>query len=211
MSKNNSRGRRGRFISFEGVDGAGKSTQLDALCATLRQRGIDVLQTREPGGTALGEELRALMLGRTMAPLTETLLMFAARNEHVLTCIAPALSQGRWILCDRFTDASFAYQGAGRGIEDDRIQTLARWVHPTVLPELTILVDIDPLEAQRRRAQARAADRFEAENYVFFARVRAAYLARASAEPERFFLVDGALAPQKVSAMILERIQAWLP
>jgi len=202
---------RGRLITLEGVDGAGKSTQLAALAQALALRGVDFVQTREPGGTGLGESLRDLMLSTEMTPLTETLLMFAARSEHIARVIEPALADGRWVLCDRFTDASFAYQGGGRAVSRDWLSSLAHWVQAGLVPDLTILVDVAPAEALRRRAQARAADRFEAESSAFFERVRSAYLERAQAEPLRFLLVDGAMAPAEVTARILERIAQWLP
>jgi dTMP kinase len=199
-----------RFITFEGVDGAGKSTQIEALAGRLGQAGRAPLCTREPGGTPLGEALRALLLERPMAPRTEALLMFAARSEHLEQVILPALAAGRWVLCDRFTDASYAYQGAGRGLPADQIDRLADLVHGGFAPDLTVLVDLDPAEAQRRRAQARAADRFEREAQAFFERVRAAYLARAAAEPARFLVVEGAAEPAAVAARIFERVQPWL-
>ena len=200
----------GRLITFEGVDGAGKSTQVQALAQALAQRGRAFVQTREPGGTPLGEALRALGLGQEMAPLTETLLMFAARNEHCLQVIVPALQQGLWVLCDRFADASYAYQGAGRGICGEQLDQLSAWVLGTLQPDLTILVDLDPAEAQRRRALARAADRFERESTEFFERVRAGYRARAQQEPARFLVVDGAAPPAQVTAQILQRLAPWM-
>ena len=202
---------RGRFISFEGVDGAGKSTQLDALARALAQRGCACVATREPGGTALGEALRAVALGQNMLPLTETLIMFAARAEHIAQVIAPALARGQWVLCDRFTDASYAYQGAGRGIAADRLDALSLWVQADLAPDLTILVDIDPAEAQRRRERARAADRFEQESAVFFERVRAGYQRRAAQEPARFLVLDGDASPGALTQSILDRVAPWLP
>jgi dTMP kinase len=199
-----------RFITFEGVDGAGKSTQIEALAARLHERGRDFVRTREPGGTPLGERLRELMLGDAMAPMTETLLMFAARSEHLERVIRPALAAGRWVLCDRFTDASYAYQGAGRGIAIEQLDDLARLVQGGLRPDLTVLVDIDPAEAQRRRAQARAADRFEREAQHFFERVRSGYLERAGAEPERFLVVDGSAPPERITAAVLARVTPWL-
>jgi len=201
---------RGRFITFEGIDGAGKSTQIDALTLALQRHRIDVLRTREPGGTALGERLRALMLDQPMDPLTETLLMFAARREHVVSVIEPALANSRWVLCDRFTDASYAYQGAGRGVPAAHLDGLASLVHPGVSPDLTVLVDIEPEQAQRRRAQTRASDRFETESPAFFEKVRAAYLARAAVEAGRFLVVDGNAAVSAVTSAILERLAPWL-
>jgi dTMP kinase len=202
---------RGRFISFEGVDGAGKSTQVAAVAGALRAHAVDCLLTREPGGTPLGEALRSLALGQEMAPMTETLLMFAARNEHVLRVIGPALAAGKWVLCDRYTDASYAYQGAGRGVALDRLDALSDWVQSGLEPDLTVLVDVDPAEAQRRRERARAADRFEQESAAFFERVRAGYRRRAEQNPHRFVLVDGATAPDTVTLSILERLAPWLP
>ncbi|SPE21982.1 Thymidylate kinase [Burkholderiales bacterium] len=201
---------RGRFITFEGVDGAGKSTQIEALAQTLRQHRVAVVRTREPGGTPLGEALRTIMLGQAMDPLTESLLMFAARREHVAQVIEPALAGSQWVLCDRFTDASYAYQGAGRGVPADRLDVLAGWVHGRLQPDLTVLVDIDPDQARQRRAQVRAADRFETESAAFFQAVRSAYLARAAAEPARFLVVDGGAPAPVVTSKILERLSQWL-
>jgi len=201
---------RGRFITFEGVDGAGKSTQIEALAQRLQQRGVALVRTREPGGTPLGEALRGIMLSQAMDPLTESLLMFAARREHVTQVIEPALAASRWVLCDRFTDASYAYQGAGRGVPEARLDALAAWVHGGLQPDLTVLVDIDPLQAQQRRAQARAADRFETESGAFFEQVRSAYLRRAAAHRARFLVVDGAAPAAAMTATILERLAPWL-
>jgi len=202
---------RGRFITFEGVDGAGKSTQIDAIAQALQQRGIDLVRTREPGGTALGEALRSVMLAQAMDPLTETLLMFAARREHVLSVIEPALASARWVLCDRFTDASYAYQGAGRGVAAAHLDALANWVHHGLTPDLTVLVDIDPALGQLRRARVRVSDRFETEAAGFFEKVRSAYLARAAAEGPRFLVVDGSGTASAVTATILQRLAPWLP
>lgn len=206
---------RGRFITFEGLDGAGKSTQLDALAGVLQARGVPFVRTREPGGTPVGEQLRALMLGLNMTPLTETLLMFAARAEHVARVIAPALGRGEWVLCDRYIDASYAYQGAGRGVPADRLDRLSAWIGDALAggtdPDLTVLVDIEPAEAERRRATARTADRFESEPVAFFSTVREAYLRRAAREPGRFLVVDGADATARIQAHVHARIQAWLP
>jgi len=202
---------RGRFISFEGVDGAGKSTQVDAVAEALRSRGLDFIATREPGGTPLGEAVRSLVLGQAMAPMTETLLMHAARGEHVLKVIAPALAAGRWVICDRYADASFAYQGAGRGVALDRLALLGAWVQGGIEPDLTVLVDVAPAEAQRRRERARAADRFEQESMAFFERVRTGYRERVQAEPQRFLVLDGSVAAPVLTRLILERLAAWLP
>ena len=200
---------RGRFITFEGIDGSGKSTQLTATAAALRAIGIDVLETREPGGTALGESLRALVLDRPMSPLTETLLMFAARVEHIDEVIVPALGTGHWVLCDRFTDATYAYQSGGRGIAAEWIASLEAWVHPTLQPDLTVVVDLDPVQAAMRRSQARRPDRFEAEDAAFFERVREAYLARARADPNRFLVVDGARPAAEILERIVARVKPW--
>lgn len=201
---------RGRFLSFEGVDGAGKTTQCDALAQALEARGVAVVRTREPGGTPLGEDLRRLLLQRAMDPTTEMLLMFAARREHLVAVIEPALAQGRWVLCDRFTDASYAYQGGGRGIAPARLDALTHWVQGELLPDLTVLADVAPEIAQARRERVRAADRFEAEALDFFLRVQSAYRARALAEPGRFFVTDGTQSPEVVTARILQRLQPWL-
>ena len=200
---------RGRFITFEGIDGSGKSTQLTASAAALRAGGIDVLQTREPGGTALGESLRMLLLERPMSPLTETLLMFAARIEHIDEVIVPALGTGHWVLCDRFTDATYAYQSGGRGIAAEWIASLEAWVHPTLQPDLTVVIDLDPRLAAMRRSRARAADRFEAEDVAFFERVRDVYLTRARAQPNRFLVVDGVQPGPEILERILARVKPW--
>jgi len=205
---------RGRFLTLEGVDGAGKSTLVGAIEPDLRARlgrqGHTLVRTREPGGTPLAEALRADVLARPMHPLTETLLMFAARNEHVREVIEPALARGDWVLCDRFTDASHAYQSGARGVDTSTIDTLARWVHPRLVPDLTVLLDVPPAIAAERRARARAADRFESESEGFFAAVRAAYLDRARADPGRFLVLSGELSPGTAGRAVLERIAPWL-
>ena len=185
---------RGRFITLEGVDGAGKSTHVEWLAEAIAARGHRLVATREPGGTALGESLRELLLTRAMTHDTEALLMFAARREHVEEVIRPALGRGDWVLCDRFTDATYAYQGAGHGVSLDRIAELEHFVHHDCRPDLTILFDL-PVEVSRQRlgnaaASGRVLDKFEREAQTFFERVRAAYLARAAAEPARFRVVD---------------------
>ena len=200
---------RGRFITFEGIDGAGKSTQIDFVAGRLRARGVDVVVTREPGGTEIGEVLRELVLRRPMSARTETLLVFAARAQHVEQVIAPALAAGRWIVCDRFTDATYAYQSGGRGVPEAAVEALERWVHPGLQPDLTFLFDVSPDVAARRLATARAADRFEAQQRDFFARVRAVYLERARRFPERFVVLDGAQAEEAVRARLLEALDRW--
>lgn len=201
---------RGRFITFEGIDGAGKSTQLALLLDLLNESRIDALRTREPGGTPFGEELRDLILRHAMDPRAETLAMFAGRAEHLSRVIEPALAVGRWVVCDRFTDATYAYQCGGRGLPDEDVVVLERWVHPNLQPDLTFLVDVDPAVAATRLAEARAADRFEAETTAFFARVRRMYLARAAREPQRFCVLDGAADRERLHAVISARIAPWL-
>lgn len=198
---------RPHFISIEGIDGAGKSTHLAAIAERLRAAGADLLQTREPGGTPLAESLRELLLNRAMDPLTEAMLVFAARRDHVQTLIRPALARGAVVLADRFADASFAYQGGGRGVPLAQLQQLEAWACEGLRPALTLWFDLDPLEAARRRAQARAADRFEAEDLDFFARVRAAYAARAAAEPARFVRIDAGQTLDAVAAAVGAALQ----
>ena len=180
----------GRFISFEGIDGAGKSTHVDWCADWLRARGLEVVLTREPGGTPLAEQLRALLLSEPMSIDTETLLVFAARNEHLAQSIRPALARGAWVVCDRFTDSTYAYQGGGRGVSTQRIATLEAWVHADLQPHRSYLFDLPPEVAAHRRAAARAADRFEAEDLAFFERVRGAYQARQAADPQRILTLD---------------------
>ncbi|MGH6611104.1 MAG: dTMP kinase, partial [Burkholderiaceae bacterium] len=158
----------GRFITFEGIDGAGKSTHIETVDKALQQRGISTLRTREPGGTPLGEAVRELVLNHPMTREAETLLMFAARAEHLASVIEPALEAGRWVICDRFTDATYAYQAGGRGISEQRIAELEHWVHPELQPNATILFDVAPEIAAKRLAQSRNADRFESESLKFF-------------------------------------------
>lgn len=180
----------GKFITLEGVDGAGKSTHLEYLADKIRARGIELVVTREPGGTTLGEKLRTLLLNDAMHPDTELMLMYAARAEHVAALIKPALQRGAWVLSDRFHDASFAYQCGGRGIDPARLQTLENWTLGDFRPDLTLLFDVTPEVAAARRASARTADRFEQEQAAFFARVRHAYLQRAQTEAQRIKLID---------------------
>ena len=190
----------GRFITFEGIDGAGKSSHIEALAQWLRARGADVELTREPGGTPLAESLRALFLHEPMDALTEALLVFAARRDHLAQCIVPALARGAVVLCDRFTDATFAYQGAGRGFDLDVLARLESWVQEGRQPDLTLWFDVPPAEAARRRAAARAADRLEREDEAFFERVRAGYARRAAADPGRFVRIDAAQPLEGVRA-----------
>ena len=204
---------RGRFITFEGIDGAGKSTHIATVRTLLQERGRDVLLTREPGGTPAGEALREVVLRADMSMRTETLVMFAARAEHVERMIAPALQAGRWVLCDRFTDATYAYQCGGRGMPQAQVAALEAWVHPDLQPDLTLLFDIDPAIAAARLARARAADRFESEPAGFFGRVRAAYLDRARQHAARFVVIDADGSAdelrERVRAALDAAIERW--
>lgn len=196
------------FITLEGLEGAGKTSRLVDLKVFLEQRGKSVLATREPGGTALGERLRELLLTPEqgpMAPLTELLLMFAARSEHVTQLILPALEAGQWVLCDRYVDASYAYQGAGRNLGEAPVAALEALLPARARPDLTLLLDL-PVEAGLARARSRsAADRFEQETVAFHQRVRDAYLARARQHPQRYCVIDAAADPDEVRAAI-ERV-----
>lgn len=197
---------RGRFITFEGIDGAGKSSQIAATVALLAGRGIEVEQSREPGGTPLGERLRELLLHAPMHLETEAMLMFAARREHLAARIEPALAAGRWVVCDRFSDATFAYQVGGRGLARDKFDALEAWVHPGLQPDLTLLFDLAPETAAARVAATGAdPDRFEREQRDFFVRVRAAYLERARRAPQRICVIDAERPPEAIRAD-LERI-----
>jgi dTMP kinase len=198
------------FISFEGVDGAGKSTQLEWVRDFLNEHDVAVTVTREPGGTPLGERLREILLNDNdgMHPETEALLMFAARREHLEQIIAPALARGDTVLCDRFSDASFAYQGGGSGVERAKLELLEHWVHPEIQPDLTLYFDL-PIEVARQRVSSlRHPDRFEREGDTYFDRVRAAYLARAKAYPERIRVIDASEAPQTISAKLKDIISS---
>ena len=198
---------RGRFITVEGIDGAGKSSQLPGIEAYLRGQGLEVLVTREPGGTPLAEALRALVLRESMDALTEALLVFAARRDHLQQHILPALARGCWVLCDRFTDATFAYQGGGRGFDDQVLATLESWVQQGRQPDLTLWFDAPPEAAAARRAAARSADRFEAQDAAFFERVRAAYAARATRQPHRVARIDAGGLPDEVRREVLDVLQ----
>lgn len=195
---------RGRFITLEGIEGAGKSTQVTALVEELARRGIDAIATREPGGTPEAEAIRALLVDparRSLGDDAELLLVFAARADHVERVIGPALRHGRWVVSDRFTDATFAYQGAGRGIAPRRIAVLEQWVQGDLRPDLTLVLDL-PVSAGRARIRGRAADRFEGEGSDFFERVRAAYLERARARPERYRIIDARGSEAAIAASI---------
>lgn len=182
---------RGLFLTLEGVDGAGKSTHVQWVSDYLSASGVTVCRTREPGGTPLAEKLRELLLSEPMHLETETLLMFAARNEHLRTVIEPALAAGQWVVCDRFSDASFAYQGGGRGLGMARVATLADWVHPGFGPDRTWLFDVPLAVAKQRLSDSREPDRFEQEQADFFERTRDAYRFLVTQEPDRFEVVDG--------------------
>ena len=199
---------RGRFITFEGIDGAGKSSHIDTVAQRLRDAGATLVCTREPGGTPLAERLREVVLHATMDALTEALLVFAARRDHLQAVIVPALERGDTVLCDRFTDATFAYQGAGRGLSTDVLGTLERWVQGTLQPDLTLWFDLPAALAAQRRAQARVADRFEDQDLEFFARVRSGYEARAAADPQRFARIDAALDREAVAVQIARVLEA---
>lgn len=180
----------GRFVTFEGIDGAGKTSHIDALAAWVRQRGHDVVLTREPGGTPLAERLRELFLHDDMDALTEALLVFAARRDHLRQCIEPALARGATVICDRFTDATFAYQGSGRGFDREWLGQLESWVQQGRQPDLTLWFDIDAHEAARRRAAARQPDRLERLDVAFFERVRDGYRLRRDESPGRMTRID---------------------
>lgn len=203
----------GRLVSFEGGEGAGKSTVISAVAAELDARGIEVLVTREPGGTPVGEAIRALLLDPAHPALsaeTELLMMFASRAQLVRQSIRPALARGMWVLTDRFTDASFAYQGGGRGLDSGIIAELERWA-AGIRPDLTLLLDV-PVDVGLERARERGGtDRIEAESLAFFERVRATYRARAAAEPQRIRVVDAARPAEQVAADVIAAVQALLP
>ncbi|MFP5405507.1 MAG: dTMP kinase [Gammaproteobacteria bacterium] len=195
---------RGRFVTFEGIDGAGKSTHIDWYVERLRARGMDALRTREPGGTVLAERLRELLLGEPMSLDTELMLMFAARLDHLDRLIRPALAAGRWVVCDRFTDSTWAYQGGGRGAHPERIARFEDWVQGGLQPDRTYLFDLDPELAAERRGAVRDADRFEREDVAFFRRVRDAYQARAAADPARFMSIDGRQPVESIRKLLAQ-------
>lgn len=202
----------GKFITLEGIDGAGKSTQLAWLVELLQQAGLQPLVTREPGGTTLGERLRELLLDKSMAmhAETEALLMFAARREHLDKVILPALHQGQWVISDRFTDASFAYQGGGRGLDTGKLEILERWVQGALQPDLTLYFDVPVEVGQQRINQIKDADRFELEQAGFFQRVRNAYLDRARQFPGRIQIIDSSHALVEVKTAVEQTIQQLL-
>jgi dTMP kinase len=206
----------GRFLTIEGIEGVGKTTQVARLSEALRARGIDHVVTREPGGTPLAEKIREIVLneqGESLPPTAELLLMFAARAVHLANHVEPHLKAGRWVVCDRFTDATYAYQGGGRGLNTDHIRQLETMVQGSRRPDLTVLLDA-PVEQALRRARQRnsgaATDRFESERVEFFERVRAAYRARAAAEPDRIIPIEAHQSADAVAARILELLEARL-
>jgi dTMP kinase len=203
--------RRGRFITFEGIDGAGKTTHLDWFRERLAARlpaGATVVMTREPGGTPLGEALREILLHQPMHLETEALLMFAGRREHLASVIEPALARGDWVLCDRFTDATFAYQGGGRGLPLDKLAMLESWVQQGLHPDLTVLFDVPTQTASERRGAAREPDKFERESDGFFTRTRAEYLRRAAEAPQRFAVIDATRTIDEIREKLEEVISS---
>ncbi len=198
----------GRFITFEGIDGAGKSSHIEPLADWIRAQGHEVLLTREPGGTPLAENLRELVLHRRMDALTETLLVFAARRDHLQQLILPALARGATVLCDRFTDATYAYQGGGRGFDTAVLAQLEAWVQQGRQPDLTLWFDLPAPLAAQRRAAARAPDRFESQDLEFFARVRTAYKSRAQMSPGRFETIDALGDREQVWSRVQTRVAA---
>jgi dTMP kinase len=211
-----SRMKRGRFITLEGVEGVGKSTQLQTVCECLREHGLHVIETREPGGTPEADEIRATLLkvrGDGFDPMAELLLMFSARALHVERVIRPALAAGSWVVCDRFTDASYAYQGGGRGIPAAKIAALERLVLKGLKPDLTLLLDLDPAVGMARARGRGTLDRFEREKDAFFKKVRRVYLARARKEPRRIRVIDAGLdmyaVQRDVSALVDDALRRW--
>lgn len=180
----------GKFITLEGMDGAGKSTHIPSIISILEAKGVEVVSTREPGGTGLGERLREILLHEAMHAETETLLMFAARREHIATVIAPALARGAYVLSDRFTDATYAYQCGAKGVSIDKVQVLEQWVQADLQPDVTLLFDVPVEVSMQRLASARAPDKFERETADFFTRIRESYLLRAQQNPTRFHIIN---------------------
>lgn len=200
--------KRGKFITVEGVDGAGKSTQFEVIAKALREKGIDLVTTREPGGPESAEKIRTLLLTEPMTAKCELLLMFAARQENLEKIIRPALEAGKWVLCDRFTDASVAYQGYGRGRSLKEIEMLANFVHPDIKPDKTVIFDL-PTEIAAARL-SRKLDRFEQEDADFHHRVRQGYLEIAKKEPERCAVIDAAGSPEEVAGKVLKEVSSWV-
>jgi len=199
---------RGKFITLEGMDGAGKSTHIPSIIQLLESRGLEVVSTREPGGTTLGEKLRELLLSEAMHPETETLLMFAARREHIASVIEPALARGAWVLSDRFTDATYAYQSGGRGVSAEKVIALEQWVQGDLQPDATLLFDVPVEVSVSRLASARMPDKFERESAEFFTKIRNAYLQRASENPSRFRVINSNQALEAVQVNVKEIVMA---
>lgn len=200
---------KGRFITLEGIDGAGKSTHLSWIAEQLRVRCPEVVVTREPGGTPLGEKLREVLLKQTMHPETETLIMFAARREHLDKVILPALTRGAWVIADRFSDATFAYQGGGRGVSPDKLEVLERWIQQGLQPDLTLLFDVPVAIGKKRLSGNARFDRFEREQEVFFENVRSAYLERAARYPRRFRVIDATQSIEQVKKQLQQIITSY--
>ncbi len=198
--------KRGKFITLEGMDGAGKSTHIPNIIAVLKTRGVEVVSTREPGGTRLGEQLRTLLLHDAMHAETETLLMFAARREHIANVIEPALKRGAYVLSDRFTDATYAYQCGAKGVSSTKIKQLEKWVQGSLQPDLTLLFDVPVEISMTRLTTAREPDKFEREDAKFFEKLRQAYLTRAKENPERFRIINANQALDKVKVLVEEII-----
>lgn len=196
----------GKFISIEGMDGAGKSTHIPAIITQLQQRGVEVVSTREPGGTALGEQLREILLHEPMHPETEAMLMFAARREHIAQVIQPALARGAYVLTDRFSDATYAYQCGAKGVSAEKIMQLEQWVQEGLQPDVTLLFDVPPEVSLQRLASARTPDKFEREGLAFFAQLRTSYLQRAAQFPQRFRVIDANQALDKVKVIVSDII-----
>jgi len=195
-----------KFITLEGMDGAGKSTHISSIIELLSARGVEVVSTREPGGTELGERLRELLLHEAMHPETETLLMFAARREHIAHVIAPALARGAYVLSDRFTDATYAYQCGAKGVAASKIELLEQWVQDGLQPDMTLLFDVPVEVSMQRLSAARTPDKFERESADFFTRIRNAYLQRAQQNPARFKVIDSNRPLEEVAQSVMQAI-----
>ena len=196
----------GKFISLEGMDGAGKSTHIPDIIAKLQQRGVEVVSTREPGGTKLGEQLREILLHEPMHPETEAMLMFAARREHIAQVIQPALARGAYVLTDRFSDATYAYQCGAKGVSAEKIMQLEEWVQMGLQPDITLLFDVPPEVSLQRLSTARTPDKFEREGLAFFAQLRTSYLQRAAEFPQRFRVIDANQVLDKVKVIVSDII-----
>ncbi len=201
-----------KFITLEGIDGAGKSTQLEWITQYFESKGIPLVVTREPGGTPLGEELRHCLLNKdwSIHAETEALLMFAARREHLHQVILPSLANGNWVISDRFTDASFAYQGGGRQLEHTKLEILEKWVSNMIQPDLTLYLDVPPILGKERTSRIKPADRFEKEQQDFFERVRSTYIERAHQYPERIQVIDASQSLEAVQQSITQSLQNLL-